>query len=130
MARRFWRAGHVKPGEFTWGLETKIVYDPQWRLKLLVSATGALITFIVMIVFVITKFTSGAWVIVMLIPTLVWTFFRIHRHYKETAARLKVQDTPVFEHKPSSSIRPSTKSWRSTSAIPGRSWRSSWWTAS
>jgi amino acid transporter len=100
MARRFWRAGHLKPGEFTYGLETKIVYDPHWVLKLIVSGIGATVTFIVMIVFIITKFTSGAWFIVLLIPALVWVFFQIHRHYKETAARLKLDDTPVFEHKP------------------------------
>ncbi len=100
MTRRFWRAGHVKPGEFTWGLETKIFYDPHWRLKLLVSGAGAIITFIVMLVFIITKFVDGAWAIVLLIPTLVWVFFRIHRHYKETAARLKLYETPLFEQKP------------------------------
>lgn len=100
MARRFWRAGHVKPGEFTWGLETKILHDPRWRLKLLVSGVGATITFVVMLVFIITKFTDGAWAIVMLIPALVWVFFRIHRHYKETAARLKLVETPTFQVKP------------------------------
>jgi amino acid transporter len=100
MARRFWRAGHVKPGEFTWGLETKIYYDPRWKLKLLVSGIGATVTFIVMIVFIITKFTNGAWFICILIPTLVWVFFQIHRHYKETAARLKLEDTPIFSRKP------------------------------
>lgn len=98
MLRRFWRSGHVKPGEFTYGLETKIFYDPHWRLKLAVSGIGAVITFVVMIVFIITKFTSGAWFIVLLIPTLVWVFFQIHRHYKETAARLRLDETPVFEH--------------------------------
>jgi amino acid transporter len=100
MARRFWRAGRLKPGEFTYGLETKINYDPHWKLKLLVSGVGAFVTFVVMIVFIITKFTSGAWFIVLLIPTLVWVFFRIHRHYKETAARLHLDETPVFDHKP------------------------------
>ncbi len=100
MARRFWRAGHVKPGEFTWGLETKIYHDPRWLFKLMVSGLGASITFIVMVVFVITKFASGAWAIVILIPVLVWVFFRIHRHYKETAARLRLQDVPVFARKP------------------------------
>ncbi|MBK8026396.1 MAG: APC family permease [Chloroflexi bacterium] len=100
MARRFWRAGHVKPGEFTWGLETKIFFDPRWRLKLAVSAVGAIITFVVMIVFIITKFTNGAWAIVLLIPMLVWMFFRIHRHYKETAARLKLADVPAFDRPP------------------------------
>lgn len=100
MARRFWRAGHVKPGEHTWGLETKIYYDPKWMFKLAISGIGSLITFIVMIVFIVTKFTTGAWVIVLLIPTLVWTFFRIHRHYKETAARLKLYDVPTFSSLP------------------------------
>jgi hypothetical protein len=100
MARRFWRAGRLKPGEFTWGLETKITYDPHWLPKLLVSATGAVVTFIVMIVFIITKFTSGAWFIVLLIPFLVWVFFQIHRHYKETAAKLRLEDTPVFARRP------------------------------
>ncbi|MBZ0279262.1 MAG: APC family permease [Anaerolineae bacterium] len=100
MTRRFWRAGRLKPGEFTYGLETKIVYDPRWLLKLIVSGTGATVTFIVMLVFIITKFTSGAWFIVILIPTLVWVFFRIHRHYKETAARLKLEEAPVFDVRP------------------------------
>lgn len=100
MTRRFWRAGHVKPGEFTWGLETKIFYDPHWRLKMLVSGVGAIITFVVMIVFVVTKFVDGAWAIVLLIPALVWVFFRIHRHYKETAARLKLYEPPTFDQKP------------------------------
>lgn len=100
MTRRFWRAGQLKPGEFTYGLETKITYDPRWLVKLLISGTGAVVTFIVMVVFVITKFADGAWFIVILIPTLVWVFFRIHRHYKETAAKLKLEETPRFEHQP------------------------------
>ncbi len=96
MTRRFWRAGRLKPGEFTYGLETKITYDPTWYIKLFISGTGAIATFVVMIVFIVTKFTHGAWFIVLLIPALVRVFFRIHRHYKETAARLKLDETPVF----------------------------------
>ena len=65
-----------------------------------ISGLGAVVTFIVMIVFIITKFTSGAWFIVLLIPALVWVFFKIHRHYKETAARLHLDETPVFAQKP------------------------------
>ncbi len=100
MTRRFWRAGKLKPGEFAWGLETKIIYDPNWRIKLATSVIGAISTFVVMIVFIITKFTTGAWFIVLLIPTLVWVFFQIHKHYKETAARLRLDDTPKFNQKP------------------------------
>jgi hypothetical protein len=100
MTRRFWRSGQLKPGEVAYGLETEINYDPHWLPKLLVSGTGAVVTFIVMLVFIITKFTSGAWFIVIIIPCLVWTFFRIHKHYKETASKLKLDETPVFERKP------------------------------
>ncbi|MDZ4767834.1 MAG: APC family permease [Chloroflexota bacterium] len=100
MVRRFWRAGHLKPGEHAWGLETKIVYDPGWILKIVISGIGALVTFVVMIVFIITKFADGAWAIVIMIPVLVWIFFRIHRHYKETAARLRLDEVPIFAHKP------------------------------
>jgi len=100
MTRRFWRAGRLKQGEFTWGLETKIVYDPNWIFKFIVSAVGSFVTFVVMLVFIITKFSSGAWAIVIIIPFLVWVFFQIHRHYKETAARLKLQDVPQFDLKP------------------------------
>ncbi len=100
MTRRFWRAGRLKPGEFTYGLETKIVYDPHWRLKLFVSGLGAFVTLTVTIVFIITKFTSGAWFIVLLVPMLVWAFFQIHRHYKETAARLHLDETPMFDYEP------------------------------
>lgn len=100
MTRRFWRAGHLKPGEYAWGLETRFTYDPQWRLKLAISALGAIVTFVVMWVFIATKFTQGGWVIVLLIPALVWVFFRIHRHYKETAAKLKLDATPTFDKQP------------------------------
>lgn len=97
MTRRFWRAGRLKPGESSWGLETLITYDPHWLVKMLISGIGAVTTSVVMLVFVVTKFTSGAWVIVLLIPLLVWVFFRIHRHYQETAARLKLIELPVFD---------------------------------
>jgi amino acid transporter len=100
MLRRFYRSGKVKPGEYVWGLETKIYHDPRWWVKALISGIGAFVTGVVMIVFIITKFTSGAWFIVLLIPALVWLFFRIHRHYKETAAKLKLTETPIFTRKP------------------------------
>ena len=31
-----------------------------------------------MIVFAVAKFTDGAWIVVILVPTLVFIFFRIH----------------------------------------------------
>ena len=80
--------GKLKPGEVVQGLETNLEYDAHWRTKIVISAVGAFFTFIVMLVFAITKFASGAWFVVLLIPFLVMIFFRIHRHYKEVAHAL------------------------------------------
>jgi hypothetical protein len=49
-------------------------------------------TFIVMIVFAVTKFRDGAWIIVILVPILVIIFSAIHRHYKKLASQLSLED--------------------------------------
>jgi amino acid transporter len=53
-----------------------------WRWKQLINLIGAIASGLVMLIFAFTKFTSGAWVTVILIPSMVWLFFRIHNHYK------------------------------------------------
>ena len=49
-------------------------------------------TFVVMFVFATTKFHDGAWIIVLLVPVLVFIFFRIHHHYKTVAQVLSLDD--------------------------------------
>lgn len=44
-----------------------------------------------MIVFAVTKFQDGAWIVVFLIPTLVMIFFRIHHHYRNVAKSLSLE---------------------------------------
>lgn len=96
MVVHFLRIAKIKPGEVVKGLETDLHYDPYWRLKMFVSGFGAVCTGIVMLVFAITKFKDGAWFIVLLIPTLVLLFFRIHYHYKTVAAKLSRENiTPI-----------------------------------
>ena len=94
MVVRAWKIGKLKPGESIKGLETIMEYDPHWRTHIAISAVGAVCTFVVMVVFAITKFTTGAWFIVVLVPTLVWIFFRIHRHYKDVAKALSWDSAP------------------------------------
>jgi len=52
-----------------------------WALKAVINGGGALTTFIVMIVITTTKFTHGAWVVVLVLPIMVFGFYNIHRHY-------------------------------------------------
>jgi len=84
------RMGKLKPGESVQGLETTLHYDPNWRKKMVISAFGAFSTGIVMIVFAVTKFSHGAWFVILLIPTLVYGFSRIHNHYRDVAKALSL----------------------------------------
>ena len=86
-----WRIGKLTPGQTVQGLETMLEYDPHWRVKMVISGFGALVTFVVMMIFAVTKFTSGAWFVVVLIPLLVLVFSRIHRHYQEVARALHLE---------------------------------------
>jgi amino acid transporter len=95
MVVRMNKVGKLKPGEAHQGLETMMEHDPHWRKKQIVSGVGAVCTFVVMCVFAITKFTSGAWVIVVLIPVMVFIFFRIHHHYRTVAYSLSLTGHPV-----------------------------------
>ncbi|MBP7843488.1 MAG: APC family permease [Proteobacteria bacterium] len=61
-----------------------------WRLKQVINAVGALTSGIVMMVFAITKFSQGAWITVIIIPSLIMLFYRIHRHYQKVIEFLQV----------------------------------------
>jgi amino acid transporter len=95
MVVRLRKISKLKPGEKVKGLETVMEYDPHWRLHMAVSAIGAVSTFVVMSIFAVTKFTSGAWFILLLVPSLVFIFFRIHHHYKDVAQALSLENTPA-----------------------------------
>ena len=84
------RMGKLKPGESIQGLEAVLHYDANWRKKMVVSAFGAFSTGVVMIVFAVTKFSHGAWFVILLIPFLVFVFSRIHNHYRDVAKALSL----------------------------------------
>ena len=92
MVIRFRKIGRLQPGESVKGLETDLKYDPHWQKHMLISGVGAVLTFIVMVIFAITKFTSGAWVVIVIIPILVYLFSRIHQHYKDVAEALSLEN--------------------------------------
>ena len=85
MARRWWKIGPLKPGEEVKEAGSTLHHDPGWRSKMVVNGFGAVCTVIVMFIFAITKFRDGAWIIMMIMPSLVFIFFRIHHHYRTGA---------------------------------------------
>ena len=70
---------------------TQLGKKSHWRKSLAINGVGAVSTFIVLMVFIVTKFLHGAWIVVVLIPLLVMMFLRIHRHYFEVAQQLSTE---------------------------------------
>ena len=68
--------------------------EPGWRHGRTINAVGATATGIVALVVATTKFTHGAWMVIVLIPLLVMMFRAIHRHYTEASQELQAQ-TPT-----------------------------------
>jgi hypothetical protein len=63
----------------------------RWRRHALVNAIGALLTFVVLVIVAVTKFTEGAWIILALIPLLVLHFRSVRRHYDHVAEQLSLK---------------------------------------
>ncbi len=92
MARRWWKIGHLKPNEERHERGSVLRPDRGWKWKMVINGFGAACTAVVMCLFAYTKFTHGAWIILVLVPALVFVFFRIHHHYKHLARSLSLDD--------------------------------------
>ena len=91
MVVRWWKISRLKPGEVAKTYSSELRHDAHWGMKMALNAIGATASGIVMVIFAVTKFPQGAWVVIILIPTLVYGFFRIHRHYQRVARELSWQ---------------------------------------
>jgi hypothetical protein len=58
---------------------------------MVINGCGAACTAVVAIIFAVTKFRDGAWIIVVTTPLMVAGFFAIHRHYRSLASNLSVK---------------------------------------
>jgi len=74
MVRRWWR-----------------LRTPGWHHRLVINGVGALATGIVTLVIAATKFTHGAWIVVLVIPILVAGFLAMRRHYDDVANQLSLE---------------------------------------
>jgi len=92
MARRWWKIGHLKPGEEIVEPGSVLRFEKGWQTRMVINGFGAVCTAIVMVVFAVTKFKEGAWAVLILTPTLVTIFFSIHRHYKNVAKKLSLDN--------------------------------------
>ncbi len=107
MAHRWRKVGRLKPGEEIVERGSTLRYEKGWQSKMIINGFGSFCTFIVMLVFIFTKFRDGAWVVVLIVPSMVGVFQFIHRHYRRLAQQLSLAN-----------IRPHTPFCRNRIIIP------------
>ncbi|MEA5595975.1 APC family permease [Rivularia sp. UHCC 0363] len=61
-----------------------------WLLSTVINGIGAIMTTLVLMVIVATKFKQGAWIVVLAIPAVVYLFLSINRHYRIVRERLSI----------------------------------------
>lgn len=96
MALRWWKSGRLKPGEQKVERGSTIHFEKNWVFKMFVNGFGAICTAVVMMVFAVTKFKDGAYLVLILIPILVGVFWMIHRHYNNLAKNLSLDNFGVI----------------------------------
>jgi hypothetical protein len=72
-------------------VKDEVTESSHWKKSIVINAVGAVATFIVLCVFIATKFIHGAWIVVVVIPLLVVMFRSIHKHYLGVAKQLSTE---------------------------------------
>jgi amino acid transporter len=70
-----------------------------WRRRAAINGAGAAFTAVAVVVFLISKFIGGAWVVTIAIPGLMLMFARIEGYYRKVGLELKLGKTPPLPHK-------------------------------
>jgi hypothetical protein len=64
---------------------------PAWKVRMPISAVGAVVTGVVTVVVAVAKFAEGAWISLALMPVLVLLMQAIHRHYEDLKQQLSLE---------------------------------------
>jgi amino acid transporter len=66
-------------------------HGPGWRRKLAINLSAGILSTIVVAIFAVAKFTEGAWLVVVVLPVLVFALMRLNRQYRTEAAVLETE---------------------------------------
>ncbi|HUJ67760.1 MAG TPA: amino acid permease, partial [Acidimicrobiales bacterium] len=62
--------------------------EPGYRHKIWINGSAAVVSALVVIIFAVTKFTEGAWAVIILFPVLMYVLIRTHKQYVHEATAL------------------------------------------
>ncbi|XZF77053.1 APC family permease [Bacillus sp. AL-1R] len=68
----------------------KRVKGSKWQVKLAINIIGFMVTSVVTVIFAVTKFVDGAWVVLVVIPTIIFLSLAIYKHYQNVASELRI----------------------------------------
>jgi amino acid permease-like protein len=68
--------------------------EPGWARRAVINGAGAVMTMAALVVELISKFTKGAWLVVLVVPLLVLGFRRVHVAYARIGALLELGKVP------------------------------------
>jgi len=69
--------------------------DKKWRHKAVINGTGALVTLVTVFIIGITKFTHGAWIVIVIVPIFMLGFLKVKKHYLAVAEQLRVSPEEI-----------------------------------
>jgi amino acid transporter len=72
-----------------------------WRVKMSVNAIGAITTALVLVIVALTKFTEGAWIVLVVLPAITFGCLAVKRHYNQMSDELAIDystDKPSAHH--------------------------------
>ncbi len=64
-----------------------------WRLRAAVNGLGAVVTGVVTVVVAVTKFALGAWMVLAILPVIVYLMWQVHQHYRHVEGELALPRT-------------------------------------
>ena len=65
--------------------------EGHWKAKVFINALAGSVSFLIVIIFSVVKFTEGAWLVLVTAPILVVTFLRLRRQYDREQEALSVK---------------------------------------
>ncbi|ROQ39881.1 amino acid/polyamine/organocation transporter (APC superfamily) [Frondihabitans sp. PhB188] len=68
----------------------------QIKRSLTINLIGAILTFTVLVVVTITKFTHGAWIVFVIMPILFTLMLGVNRYYRDVDVEVEVDETTTF----------------------------------
>lgn len=68
--------------------------EPGWQVLAAINGLGALVTGSTLLIIGISKFLEGAWISVLVIPSLVALFLKVRQHYRQVSEQLTLRGLP------------------------------------